>query len=271
MSQSHPYGRPSVLVLFLWLLLAVISSMVGVGGGVFAVPLMYFVYRLPMRSAVATAVLIVFTLSSVATITESLRADSALNWKLVGALVLGALPGSFAGFRTAHHLPQRTLKICFACILTFAAARTAIASPSLGEGLNGNLPPGALAYVIGTGFLAGFSSPLLGVGGGVLAIPLLLLLVPGIRYVEARACSVATTIVSSGVASYLYLNSREAKPKLALPFALVAGVGAVIGVALVHKTGGPGMARWLLVGLLAFLAGRFFLELFRTRARSSAA
>ncbi len=231
--------------------------MVGVGGGVFAVPLLHLVFGLPMRTAVATSVLIVCALSSSATVTELLRDDSALHPGVIGALIAGALPGAFVGFRVAHRLPQRVLKLSFAGLLVLAALRTALSTPAGGAGLAHDLPPAEFATAGAIGFVAGFSSPLLGVGGGVLAIPLLLYSLDGIHYVEARACSVATTIVSSGLSALLYLRAKEARLDLALPFALVAAAGGFIGVALVHQTGGPGVARWLLVALLTFLAGRF--------------
>lgn len=263
MSEPQLVRRPGAGILVLWLVLAVLAAMVGVGGGIFAVPILHYLFGLTMRNAVATAVLIVLALSSAGTLAEALRADSALHFEAWAYLVVGAVPGAFAGYRVAHKIHQRLLKSCFLALLLLAAARLVMVANANGDGLVAGMPGGLASRVVVVGFVAGFSSPLLGVGGGVLAIPGLLMLIPDINYLQARACSVAMTIVSSGIGSFLYLRAREARPELAAPFALLAVVGSFLGVTLVHQTGGAAAARWLLAILLLFLAGRFLSDVLR--------
>ena len=109
-----------------------------------------------------------------------------------------------------------------------------------------------LALSIAVGLAAGFSSGLLGVGGGVILVPGLVLLGYGQR--EAVAGSLAAIIPISvvAVATY-YLASSRPHVRLDLGLALVAGsvVGATVGARLAHRL--PDRALRVGFGVLSLL------------------
>ncbi len=83
--------------LFLFLsgaVIAFIGAICGIGGGLFAVPLLHYVFKLPLRVSVATSLCLVAANAYSSTATELLRGDSALLWDVVLPLIGGALVGA---------------------------------------------------------------------------------------------------------------------------------------------------------------------------------
>src|SRR5690606_13050993 len=119
---THRPERP--LVFFcLGVLMGVYSTLCGIGGGVFAVPLLHYVHRMPLRSAVANSLVLVAGSTASATLLEAFHADSALLLDLVAALVLGSLVGSRVGFAIGRRVSTRALKGFFAVLLAGVAIR----------------------------------------------------------------------------------------------------------------------------------------------------
>ena len=74
------------------------GAVCGLGGGLFAVPLLHYVFKLPLRRAVATGLCLVCATAVSSTTAEFLHEDSALLWEVVLPLVGGALVGAQIGF-----------------------------------------------------------------------------------------------------------------------------------------------------------------------------
>jgi uncharacterized protein len=100
------------------------------------------------------------------------------------------------------------------------------------------------------GLLAGFFSALFGVGGGIVVVPLLILLA---RYRErpAMATSLAAIGLIAAVGTVTYAFHGELKPAAAAVVGLPAAAGAVLGASLQQRLGG----RTLSLAFAALLAG----------------
>ena len=99
------------------------------------------------------------------------------------------------------------------------------------------------------GIVAGFLSGLLGIGGGVIKVPGLVLFV-GLNQYAAAATSVATNATSSAAAlSTLAGNSNPSWPTAALVF-VGAAVGAWAGARWMHR-----VPEHLLAGTFAVVVG----------------
>lgn len=100
------------------------------------------------------------------------------------------------------------------------------------------------------GLLAGLFSALLGVGGGVVVVPLLLLFA---RWEErpAMATSLAAVAVIAFVGAVTYSLHGEVKPGAAAVVGIPAALGAVAGTALQQRLAN----RTLSLGFAALLAG----------------
>ncbi len=253
------------------LVIGLVGAMCGIGGGLFTVPLLHYVRRLELRVAVATALCLVLSTSCAATITEALRADSAIRWPLVAVLVPAALAGAQVGWVVSKRLSARILKALFAVVLAIAGARLLAGSTGVTPAEAASVPLGGAEYAWGAlvGFGGGFVAPLLGIGGGLLVVPGLFLGLPELGFAGARACSLAVAVATATRSLWLY--AREGSVRRAPGVALGAGAfaGAGLGVVLLHQPGWIDVGRSALGLLLLFVAARFAWDVARARARSS--
>lgn len=248
-------------------LIGFVSAMCGVGGGLFAVPLLHFGHKLELRRAVATSLALVLATVSAGTLSEVLRADSAIDWGLLGFLVAGALLGSQAGFRVAQKLDVRIVRAVFVVVLAVAGARMLSGPEGAGDGGDGLAGLALYAAATAIGFAGGFVSPLLGIGGGLILVPALYLVLPEQGFAGARAMSLATSIASAARSLVLYARLGEVVRPSAECLAAGAAAGAVLGVQVVHLQGAVDLARTSLGLLLLYVSARFVVQLARERRR----
>jgi uncharacterized protein len=105
-----------------------------------------------------------------------------------------------------------------------------------------------VAFVL-IGVVAGFFSALFGVGGGIVVVPLLILLV-GFEERPAMATSLAAIGVIAAVGAISYAVRGDVHYGYALLLGLPAAAGAIGGTALQQRTAGP----MLSYGFAALLA-----------------
>ena len=98
----------------------VISGYVGVGGGFIMVPLFLSVLGLPMKKASGTSLIAVCILAVPATVMQFMLGNVHLFVGL--AVVAGSIPGATIGARLQSRVPERTLRLTFACFLLVAGA-----------------------------------------------------------------------------------------------------------------------------------------------------
>ncbi|MAF66252.1 MAG: hypothetical protein CMJ84_11430 [Planctomycetes bacterium] len=234
------------------------SVVCGIGGGLFAVPVLHYVYRMPMRRAVATSLGLVAASTLTATISEAFHAESLLNWPVVAALVAGSLAGAQVGFRAAQRVSVRGLKALFAILVLLVALRLFGGSAGeLGGTPGATLSPWDFALVVCIGFGSGFVSPLLGIGGGLVAVPSLYFGLPALGYLGVRACSIAMAVVNSTRSAWLYAAAGRIEVESAIWFGLGGASGAVAGVQLVHLPEVAPVARSMMALTLLVLSLRF--------------
>ena len=262
-------GLPVQLV---WLVAAFVSSLCGIGGGLFAVPILHYLGGLSLKRSVATSLCLVFLLSLTATSVEVFHSGSALRPSVVATLVGGGYFGARAGMRVADRINVNALKVLFAIVLALAAARVfaleALIDTSAGSGVE--VTTATVAIVLAVGFGGGFVAPLLGVGGGLLVIPALFLSLPSITYLEARACSMAMTIFVALQSAQVYWRRGDVDPALVSRLLTWTVVGSLGGVLTVHLGGWAEAARVAMGVVLVAVAARFSIDVWRARKRAPA-
>ncbi|MBL8800469.1 MAG: sulfite exporter TauE/SafE family protein [Planctomycetes bacterium] len=259
-ARAQQESASPVVLTAVWGPLAFLSALCGIGGGLFAVPLLHYVGATPLKRAVATSTVIVFILSVVGTLTEALQARPNFIWPAIAALAVGGWAGAFSGFWVSKRVDTRFIKRAFVFVLLFSAYRVLAVSGGATEELGPDarhLGPLYVVLVALIGFVGGFIAPILGVGGGLFVVPALYLSFPSISILEARACSVAMTILTSGQSAWLHARagSVDAGPLKWLGPATV--VGAALGVVAVHQPGWAAVARVGLGVILLAVAARF--------------
>lgn len=260
---------PLFWLLPLGALICAVGAMAGVGGGLFTVPALYMIWRLPLRASVATGLVLVSANAATATVTEALHPDSALNWAVVGVLLVGALSGAQVGYAVQKRLPARLIKQVFVVVLFVAGAKVlseVFWPPPVPEDGAFQLGTSQIVTAVVAGFGGGFLAPMLGVGGGLLVVPGMLVGAPQLGYAAIRACSMAMATITSARSAWMHMRDGQVEWRCARWLIASALIGGAIGVQLFHVPGMEVVARLALASMLWFVAYKFVRELRRTAA-----
>lgn len=267
-----PLMRPAPWLLPVGVIIGFVGALAGVGGGLFAMPVLYLGWKLPLKHAVATALALVGVNSLVATITETLRDDPDVRWSLVLATIVGTLTGAQLGYRAAKTISTTRLKVLFVIVFPTVASymvwKTFVAGEHAEVAREFSVQEHLFATMAGLG--GGFLAPLLGVGGGILIVPGLFLLVGGLGFAGARACSLAATVVTASRSAYLHYKDGRVNVRAATWLSAGALVGGSLGVQAFHMEGAAVWGKGIFAATLIFLTLRFLSEL-RSELRSERA
>ena len=249
----------------LGLLVGAYGTLIGAGGGFVLVPILLLLYpKEPPATITAVSLAVVFanTLSGSASYFRMRRADY-----LSGALLAPAtLPGAIAGAIVIGGIPRGAFNLMMGSALlavgAFLVARphgrlAVFASGPLSilrdfRDADGNhyryRYNWALAMLLSTG--VGFLSSVLGIGGGIIHVPLLTSLFNFPEHV-ATATSHFVLMVMTGAATGTHVLQGDVHSFAGVTIALAAGVvfGAPVGARLSNRIGGPAIIRLLAVAL----------------------
>lgn len=154
------------------LLAGLLSGLFGVGGGTVIVPLLVLILRFDQRLAAGTSLAAIVPTASVGVISYAVHGSVA--WIPAIILAAGAVIGAQIGTWLLPKVSQTALRWAFVAFLVVVIASLFFIIPSRDAELELTWLSGAGLAVLGviTGILAG----LLGVGGGIIVVPALMLL-----------------------------------------------------------------------------------------------
>ena len=229
------------------------GSLLGLGGGVLIVPLLTLVFGLDLREAVGVSLVSVIMTSSVAAgvYLERHVADLRLGMRLELFTAVGALIGGSIAFL----IDERFLALLFAALLAYVAISMLRSRASGGAGAPAestsyevrNLP---LGVVGATG--AGVLSALLGVGGGIVKVPLMHLGM-GVPLRVSTATSNLMVGITAAASAVIYVIHGEVDPYIAGPTAIGVFLGASVGSRIAHRVD-LRVLRFLFVAVLLYTA-----------------
>ena len=105
------------------LVIAAISSFIGVGGGFLYVPYLTSLVGAPMYVVAGTSAMAVFV-SMLTSITGYIAiAKAGMDWGLIGVQLIGIFVGSMVGPRTQKYIPDIWLKRLFAVLAFYVGLR----------------------------------------------------------------------------------------------------------------------------------------------------
>jgi uncharacterized membrane protein YfcA len=105
------------------LVIAAISSFIGVGGGFLYVPYLTSLVGAPMYVVAGTSGMAVFV-SMLTSITGYITvAKAGMDWALIGVELVGIFVGSMVGPRTQKYIPDKWLKIIFVILAIYVGLR----------------------------------------------------------------------------------------------------------------------------------------------------
>ncbi|HVK82933.1 MAG TPA: sulfite exporter TauE/SafE family protein [Kofleriaceae bacterium] len=212
-----------VLGLFLAIAIGLSLGLLGGGGSILTVPVFHYVLGAPAHDAI-TASLVVVGVTSTLALAPHARAGR-VRWQT--GLVLGAssMAAAYLGGRVSSALPEVALMVAFATLMLVAGVamlrRTGVpvavtAIPSVER-------------VLAIGLAVGLLTGVLGVGGGFLIVPALVL-IGGLEVRDAVGTSLLVIVLNTlgalaGTAAHTQLEAS-----VLVPITGVAAFGSLLGV-----------------------------------------
>ena len=217
-----------------------VSGLVGIGGGVLMVPFLYLFYAHPewsgvqipesMHSAVAHATSLFIIVPTAIRGTLKYHQVGLVNWRaalvIAGASMISAIGGAWLAVR----LPGEVLRIGFGLLLLASSLQMLLFRPEAPRRPSRFVLLGSIV----TGVLVGLLSALLGVGGGLIAIPMLIYVVGlGLERVAATSLAIIVFAAISGVATYIVSGWGEpAMPPGSIGYVhILAAIPMLLGAA----------------------------------------
>ncbi len=157
---------------FIGLLAGLLSGLFGVGGGTVIVPLLVLLCGFDQRRAAGTSLAAIVPTAIVGVVSYAVAGS--VSWLAALLLAVGAVGGAQLGTWLLPRLPLRVLQWGFVGFLLVVVVNLFLVIPSRDADLVLDWGTGAALLAVGvvTGVLAG----LLGVGGGIVVVPALILL-----------------------------------------------------------------------------------------------
>lgn len=210
-----------------------LSGVLGGGGGAIMIPFMTGPLRMGQHIAHGTSLAIIVVTAAVAATAFTLTEPVGLG--LTAALTLGAVSGAIVGARGALRIPAMRLRQLLALFLITVSLRLLI-SDAVDPLLDIS---GATELIVGTaiGLVGGLASGALGVGGGSIFVPALVLVL-GVGQHEAQGISLWVVVAASLVGAITHYRQGTVDVAVARWIAPAALPGAIIGVILATSLSG---------------------------------
>ncbi|MCL2888393.1 MAG: sulfite exporter TauE/SafE family protein [Elusimicrobia bacterium] len=186
----------------IWLLIPIgfviglIGSMFGIGGGLFVVPVLHFGFKVPLHQAIACSLLTIVASSMMATMSKV--RNGVTNIRLSKALEIPSISGAIFGSAVVGAMPLSVLKIMFSAVAVAMAVdmfknpvrvlaggkERVYTAGGEGDAFADSFRDKAtgrtvryqvknLKWAVPVSLTAGFLSSTLGIGGGVINVPLI--------------------------------------------------------------------------------------------------
>jgi len=259
----------TVILIIIGIVAGLMGSMTGVGGGVLIVPVLSLFLGVPIHQAIAASAVAIIANSATGAIGYVRKglANIRLGMTMETMTTVGAILGGF----TASLLSREILSGIFALLLVAMSAyiylKTRLKggeSDAAGElGLFGetyydqylkrdvryrtkNLPVG-----LGASLVAGNLSGLLGIGGGLIQVPVMTVAM-GVPMKATVATSNFMIGITACAGAYVHYIRGMVNPIVAVPVALGVTAGAFIGSRLAPKVSGVSLTIAFAIIMLIF-------------------
>ncbi|CAM4132889.1 sulfite exporter TauE/SafE family protein [Bordetella tumulicola] len=220
-------------------LIGFLGGVLGIGGGMVAIPALVLLMDMTQQLAQGTALIMV--LPTIVMAVRKYNQNVRIDRRVAGAGAVGAVLFTWVGAQLALGIPSSTLRISFAIFLFFVAtfyvyriikrpgAVTVGASP---EGRPAPVLTSGWAVMLGVvcGTLGGF----FGVGGVVLAVPILTS-VFRLSQTSAQALALSMIIPGSTIALITYTWAGQANWWLGVPLAAGSLLFVPVGVRVAYR------------------------------------
>ena len=252
-----------------------LGGVLGLGGGVFLVPFLHLALGFPLRSAAAISLATVIATSSTATAGRA--GKHLINLRFGMVLEVATVAGGLAGGLTAQLFAESTLERLFG-VMAIVVAVVVLSRLNRRNVLHASVDPGRLGgafyeaesggmvtyrikrlpAALAASFLAGNVSSLLGLGGGIIKVPVLNAWC-GMPMRAAAATSAFMIGVTATGGAIIYFGRGDLPALAAAPAVLGVRLGSAVGLRWSQRAS----ARWLkmlMAGILVVVGVVMFIR-----------
>jgi uncharacterized membrane protein YfcA len=263
-----------VVTAALGLVIGLVIGGLGGGGGALTVPALVYLLGLSAQAATTTSVIVV-GISSLAGVATRIRARS-LRWRTGLALAAAGIPVAYLGSVLNQRVGEPVVLVTFAAVTVVAAVAMLLESRSGGDPEECGEPPapapttgtvrtappavghgrrlGRVGTVVGCGAAVGFLTGFLGVGGGFLVLPVLVIALR-MPVTTAIGTSLLIMVLNASAALASRFGDLTVDWTVVVPFTLASVAGTLVGRRVADRLSGAALTRifalvLLLVGIL---------------------
>lgn len=256
----------------LGVVMGVVIGGLGGGGGVLTVPALVYVLGQNAQDATTSSVIIVGITAAVGAVAR-IRGGG-VDWRRGIALGIVGIPAAYLGTLLNHHVSQPVLLLAFAALTIVAAAAMLLnarggSSEPAAENPDPNSPTASggtatavrtrpdraellltVAKVIACGAAVGFLTGFLGVGGGFLVVPALVIVLR-MPMALAVGTSLLVIVLNSMSSVVSRLGVMHLDWHVIAPFTIAAVLGTLIGKRVADRLSGAALTKSFAVMLVA--------------------
>lgn len=229
--SSAPHARerryPIIPLLLVGGFAGALSGLFGVGGGTVIVPALVLWLGMPQKLAAGTSVAAILPTAVVGAVSYGVQGH--VDWTAALCLALGIVAGAQLGSYLLSRLPVGAIQWAFLVFLLGVIVSLWFVVPSRDDSIALSLLSGALLVL--TGFATGVLSGLIGVGGGIVVVPVLMFFF-GASDLVAKGTSLVMMIPGSVSGTLGNLRRKKVELRAALAVGVAASVMAPFGTLL---------------------------------------
>lgn len=240
------------------------GAMLGLGGGIILVPALSLLMEVPLKLAVGAS-LVAVTATSCAGAPTYLRAGL-VDWRIGVRLLIPTVVGAIVGGLLVRYVPERAIAglyivlVLYVLLQMVGSARTPRPRADNTDDCRTQWNPRLRGLAAGLSFSGGIISAMLGVGGGLIQVPLLHTLLKA-----PLRCAIGTSTfligATASTSALLYLVQGKLQPDVVVPAVLGILMGAQMGARVAQKVP-TRILRLLFLGVMLYTVVRLYLKWF---------
>ena len=208
----------------------VLGGLVGLGGGIVMVPLMTWLAKLTQHRAHGTSLVAIVFTGLIGSVTYFFHGY--VDWKAALILAVSAMLTARFGALYAHSLPEKKLRKAFGLFLVFASLMLVLKGTVMESSFDIGPVFRYTAFFL-TGITTGFASGMMGVGGGGIMIPFLVILA-GMPQHLAQGTSLLAMVPGSAMGSAMHYRLGNVVKEIVPGLVIGAAIGGYSGAAFAH-------------------------------------
>lgn len=218
-----------VAVAALGLFIGLLTGFAGAGGAIITVPALVYLIGVPLNTAISTS-LVVGAVGPIAALIPRIQ-RRLVNWPIVGIVAATGIPAAFAGTAVGKLAPQNVLLLAFAALMIASGIQMLRPRP---ERPQAERPKSWVIRALAIGVIVGFLTGLLGVGGGFITVPALVLALD-IPISIAIGTSLSIALINTVAGLIAHAGASHPDWTVAIAFAIPTMIGSFITARLAHR------------------------------------